>query len=322
VTTSFISNTHVSHFQTGVQILGGTQEAFLTNVHVDAFYTAVVIVPNANTGQIYEVHLSNCTLSLGNDSDAQTSGVIIGTDGGLNTNVSAIFLDNCSVLGFENAGLEIDGGQNIVVTGGQYASNGQNPDSTPYIGAGIAITGGTQITISGADCSGISYYWKNVLETGSTTQPYGITVNNTASNVTIVGCNLRGNATNGIVVANEAEFFPTDIFIRDCNVSGYSSYGMAIKVLGGETSVEATDCAGYNDLGSGAVLQSTIPPPANPISNVSFSYFGPIAFYVKGAGAVTIDGVNTNLTDGGYTLGPGETASIAGTATHFLAVGK
>ncbi len=111
-------------------------------------------------------------------------------------------------------------------------------------------------------------------------------------------------------------------FIRGCDASSYSSYGAAIHVLSGETTIEVTDCAGYNDRGSNAVLQNTIPPPANPISNISFGYYGPIAFYVKGAGNVTIDGNNTNLTDGGYTLAPGESASIAGTATHFLAVGK
>ncbi len=319
----FISDTHVSDFQTGIQIVGGTYEAFLTNLRVDAYCTAVAIAPLSDTGTIYDVHFSNCTLSLENSSTAQSSGVTIGTAGGPNSNVAGIYFDNCAVQGFANAGLEIDNGQNIVVTGGQYASNGQNPNSTPYIGAGIAITEGTDITITGADCSGISYLWQNQINSGmSTPQPYGITVNNAASHVTIVGCNLTSNAINGAVVSNEAEFFPSNIFIRDCDASGYSSYGTAINIKAGETTVEVTDCVGYNDQGPNAVLQSTIPPPANPISNFSFGYFGPIAFYVKGAGDVTIDGVNTNLTDGGYTLGPGETASIAGTATHFLAVGK
>jgi hypothetical protein len=319
----FITDTHVSDFYTGIQIVGGTYEAFFANLRVDAYNTAVEIAPNTDTGTIYDVHFSNCTLSLADSSIKQSSGVTIGTAGGGNSNVAGIYFDNCAVQGFANAGLEIDGGQNIVVTGGQYASNGQNPTAAAYIGAGIAITGGVDITITGADCSGISYLWQNQINTGtSTPQPYGITVNNDASHVTIVGCNATGNATSGIVIVNEAESFPSNIFVRGCDCSGYSSYNTAVYVKPGETNVEVTDCAGYNDQGPNAVLQSTIPPPSNPISNVSFGYYGPIAFYVKGAGNVTIDGVNTNLTDGGYTLGPGETASIAGTASHFLAVGK
>ena len=324
--TCYVSDTHISHFQTGVRIVGGpTVETYFTNVHIDAWTTAVQIAPTANTGQIYEIHFSNCTFSLSNDSTTlASSGVTIGTDGGPNSNVAGIFFDNCSVFGFLNAGLEIDAGQNIVVTGGQYSSNGQNPSSTPYIGAGIAIRGGTEITIAGVDCSGISYYWQNVLKEGMTfvTQPYGITVNDLTSEVIIAGCNVTANATNGIVVSSEAQLFPSNILIRGCDASGYSSYGTAINIKPGETKVEVTDCAGYNDRGSQAVLQSTIPPPTNPISNVSFGYYGPIAFYVTGSGHVTIDGVDSNLTDGGYTLSPGETASSAGTATHFLAVGK
>jgi hypothetical protein len=116
------------------------------------------------------------------------------------------------------------------------------------------------------------------------------------------------------------------LYVRGCNFTQYGSSGPVYSSASGAV-VEITDCAGYNDLGM--VLQNTIPPPANPITNTSHwadvpqGWFGPITFYVQGAGNVTIDGNNTHLSDGGYTLSPGESASIAApTPAHFLAVGK
>jgi hypothetical protein len=323
----FVTDSHISDFSIGIMVAAGTYEAFLSNLRVDAYTTAVVIEPATDSGTIYDIHFSNCTLALANGSMAQSSGFTIGTGGGGNSNVAGIFLDHCSVLGFANAGLEIDSGENIVVTGGQYSSNGQNPSSTPFIGAGIAIIGGTKIIVSGANCTGISYLWQNQIDTGTpTTQPYGITINQISSYVTLVGCDVTGNATSGIVVANEADLFPSDIFIRGCNAAGYSKYGVAIDVKGGEVSVQVTDCAGYNDQGSLAVL-STGAPPSGAFSNVTFGYYGPIAFYAAPSTSgvpltITVDTVVTGLAFGGFTLGPGETAAITGTPAQFLVVGK
>lgn len=291
VMTCFITDTHVSDFQTGIQISDNAETVFFSNVRVEAWNTALAIAPSSSQSTIYDVHFSNCTLALESGSTARTSGITIGTGGGANSNVSSIFFDSCDVFGFANAGLEIDGGQDIVVTGGQYSSNGQNATASPYIGAGIAITGGNAITISGADCSGISNYWLKLNGTGSA-QPYGITINELSSNnptsdVTIIGCNVNGNATNGIVVANQPNLFPSNIYIRACDASGYSSYSAAIDVLSGESLVQATDCPGYNDrnqpLNGGAA-----PTSGTSASTCSTPYFGPSTVTFSNSSSLTV----------------------------------
>jgi hypothetical protein len=53
---------------------------------------------------------------------------------------------------------------------------------------------------------------------------------------------MTGNATNGIVVANAADLFPPNIFIRGCDASWYASYGAAIYVKPGKTACAPFSC--------------------------------------------------------------------------------
>ena len=95
-------------------------------------------------------------------------------------------------------------------------------------------------------------------------------------------------------------------------------------VVSGEMSgLEVTDCAGYNDLGN-TILYNATSAPSGAFSGITYGYYGPTAFYLAATGAtVTIDGQNTHLSSGGFTLAPGKTAQISsGTVTHFLIVGK
>ena len=153
-------------------------------------------------------------------------------------------------FGWGSAGIEIDGGENIVITGGQYSSNGQYSPNT-YLSAGIAITGGSQVTISGADCSGVNKYYNP----GSPAQPYGIAISNTVadvSNVIIDGCNVIANHTNGIIVAQLGSFTFDNIYYFQLQRRRISSYSSAINISGASTdltNVHVTNCAGYNDAG-------------------------------------------------------------------------
>ncbi len=290
----YITNCHISYFTTGIWVLGGGSNLthlYCSNLFCESWTTSLLIQPISG-GTIYQVFCDDCAFSKETAStDSTATGVIIDTNGGENSNVSDIFLNNCMCYHWNGPGVKINAGQSIVITGGRYGSNAIAQGMTTS--GGIAITGtAANVTISGADLSGLV----TSPSPGYATQPYALSITAVVGGLYVRGCNLTGNTSGPL----------------------YTS--------GAGTQIEITDCAGYNDLGT--VLQNTIPPPTNPISNTSRwtnapnGWFGPIAFYVQGAGNVTIDGNNTHLTDGGYTLSPGETASIAGTAAHFLAIGK
>ena len=56
----------------------------------------------------------------------------------------------------------------------------------------------------------------------------------------------------------------------------------------------------------------TSTPPAGTFNGVSVDgYYGPTVFYVTER-SVTIDGNATDLSSGGFTLAPGETAQLGG----------
>lgn len=96
-----------------------------------------------------------------------------------------------------------------------------------------------------------------------------------------------------------------------------------VTVSGTVTNLEITDCAGYND--QKALLANTTTAPSGSFSGLTYSYYGPTAFYLAStmSTTVTIDSQSTHLTAGGFTLAPGESAQIAsGTIVHFLMVGK
>jgi hypothetical protein len=233
------------------------------------------------------------------------------------------------VYGFGAAGIEIDSGQNIVISGGQYSSNGQSPpDGQAYLAAGIEVLGGEDITITGADCSGVNGAWSSVVA-GATEQAYGIAVGEGASDVLIVGCNLTGNLTNGLYVFELDEVTPFNVYVRDCDATGYSAWNVAINIASTATLVQVTNCAGYND--QHVTLTTTPPVSGVTFYPYSFGYRGPIEFYtIQPTGAtitaIEIDGTNVQLKSGSFLLVPGESASISWTPTiltiNFVAIGK
>ncbi|MGA8474900.1 MAG: hypothetical protein WB681_07500 [Candidatus Cybelea sp.] len=291
---AFITNTHISDFTIGIEVQGGGPyplRSYVSNVVCESWTYGVKIVPTSDAGRISQMFFRDCVFAREDDStDTTSTGVYIDTDGGANAHVSDIFFDNCMCYQWNGPGIQINAGQNIVITGGRY---GSNATSMPTSG-GIAITGTpTNVTITGADFSPTV---PNPAGGTYGTQPYAFS----------------------ITAAVEG------LYVRGCNLTGYGIPPVPIYAYTTALDVEVTDCAGYNDLGM--VLQTT--PRTGAFSNTSAwtnapnGWFGPVAFYVMGTGYVSFGTNSTLLTQGEFTLSPGQTASVGGTIAHFLAIGK
>ena len=185
---------------------------------------------------------------------------------------------------------------------------------------GIVVNAASDVVISGCDLSSNA-----VGGSGA-----GVQVNAGATNVVIDSCDVTNNGMNGIqVVATSGAV--TGVYIRNCNASGYSSYNVAIYVDATGTNastVEITNCAGYNDRGKVFIPAITSGTTFYPYS---LGYWGPVEFYIaKGSAAVissiTVDGTVIPLLTGSILLVPGESASISWTPTMFgidiIATGK
>jgi hypothetical protein len=326
--TSYVRDTHISEFWTGIEIASGTQDAFFTNLRIDANSQAVVFNPGTD-GNINGVFFSNCAFSLVEGSTQQTSGVQIMNVAG--ARIASIFFDNCVSYGWENAGIEIDAGQNIVITGGQYSSNGQKPEAS-RLGAGIAITSSSvsNVTISAVDCTGVYNLWAEKESPPPITQPCAIVISGGPSDVIVSGCNLKGNANGGIIVTGASGEVTTNIFISDCDVAGYEDYATAIAISGTLANVQVRDCPGYND----TVPQLSVILPSGWFSGSTFSYYGPTTFFVSGVGVSDVQLANndlgtgytdTKLSSGAFRLEPNEWVQVVvhiGEIVNFVIVGN
>jgi hypothetical protein len=297
VSTSYVESTHINHFYYGIQVGAGGVDAFFNDVRIDAYHMAVYFNPG-NGGTANNFFFNNCTFAIGDNSSDQTAGVYVDTSGGSGSNVASIFFNNCMAYGWLNAGIQINAGQNIVISGGQYSGNGSNPSTT--VGAGILITGGAQITITGADCSGQAQIIFGAI------QPYGIA--NIGGAASVSNCNLTYNG-NGPIFASA----PLAFKVTDCR--GYNDMGTVVS-----TAAPA----------SGAAFNGTT-SPYNYYGPITFYVSSAPNATVTG---VSISGTSTGLNSGGtFTLSPGlaptgftVTASITWTHTgphtpNFLMIG-
>lgn len=309
-----IAETHITDFYVGINLEGtgteGLNAVYVSDVVINAVQNAALIEPRGATDHINDVHFTGCTFAATNYANTLKpgmSGVLISVPSGASaSNVASIYFTGCSAYGWGNAGIEIDAGKNIVISSGQYSSNAQSP-TDPSLGAGIVVAGGSRVTIVGADCSGVSELWKNTVPSPPA-QKYGISLYPTVgsvTNVTASGCNLNYNQTSGLLVAASGSVLPTHVFVRGCDVSQYSSYSSAISVASSLTNaqdLEVTDCSGYND--QAPTLFGPASPPLATFYNTTFSYYGPITFYVWGAAAATIKvaALVTGLQSGSFNL--------------------
>ncbi len=288
---AYLTNLNISEFDTGIAVTGSSANllhAFISNVHCEANVNAVTIQPAAATPNINQVFFSNCDFARTSDSSYVDAGVLISLPNG--GTISDVFFNNCMSHDWAGPGIQVDAGQDIVINGGRYGMNATASSMTTS--GAIAITGAaTRVSIVGADCSGVipSYHSQPPADGP---QPHGISVTGAVTDMAVRGCNLTNNPSGALYV-------PT-----------------------ANTDLRATDCAGYNDQATPLVNGL---PPLNEFSNISLSYYGPIAFYVWGTGvsSVKINGVVTSLTSGGFTLSQGEAALINYSGSpSCLVVGK
>jgi hypothetical protein len=233
-------------------------------------------------------------------------------------------------------GIYITAGIDIQIAGANCSGNGTA--GIRMLGAGLSDIQNVQILATSCQNSVL----------GETSQDYGIHISG-ASKVLIDACDLSENAlyavyieiaknvllsacdvnssvsgAKGVGLTNTSGIASQYIFVRGCNGSIYTSVSDFITVTGNFTSVEVTDCAGYNDLHH-PVVAGSASAPSGTFSGHSNGYYGPTVFYLAGSAAttVTIDSASTHLTSGGFTLSPSETASIAaGTVTWFVMIGQ
>jgi Right handed beta helix region len=344
-----VVNTRIDSFREGV-VMSATAAVihlFFENVSVftvpypeGAEYPlapALLIVPQAGAS-VTEATFVGCEFSpaAGSAGDSEGPGISIDTSsGGI---IDQIRFVSCYSCMWPGAGMQINGGTNIEILGGYYSCNGGSPSPPISLSAGIVITAGasevTGVRIVGAACNNSIY---NALESlpgpQPPTQQYGIYVENenwSISNVLIDSCDLSGNLSYGAgVTATATSEGPgvADLFIRACNLTSNGTGALGVT---GTATIEVTDCAGYNDQ---ARVWTVAPASTATIANYIYGYYGPVAFYVTGNAnatvhSITIDGHTTALVSGGFTLGPGEFASIdwttmvPGSSPNFLMVGK
>jgi hypothetical protein len=300
----FVTNAQMSEFDTGIHIQGGgpnLHKCFFSNVHCESAVHAVYIFPETSTGTIYQVFFDNCLFFQTHESTSATAGVYIDTNGGPSTNVSDIFFSNCMCHDWAGPGIQINSGQDIVVTGGRYGSNARI--SSMGTSGGIAVTGpAVRVSITGADCSGLIPPY-NSQPPGPNLQAYGISVTGGGLNVLdmqVTACNLQNNKNGPLYVPPGSSTLDLRVF----------------------------NCSGYNDQAS--PVTTTAPISNTPFSGKTHNYFGPVVFYVTGTSVsqITIYAVVTGLTSGSFTLTPltlpGSTqASITygGVPPRFLMIG-
>jgi hypothetical protein len=279
--TIYVPNTHISDFDIGINIQGGgvnLLHALFSNVSCQSNVSAVIIQPATDSGQIYQVFFVNCVFARDQYATSVTPGVYIDTNGGPNANVSDIFFSNCMVHDWAGPGIQINAGQDIVISGGRFGQNAT--DATMTTSGAIAVTGAAaRVSIIGANCSGkVPSY--NSQPPATDQQPYGISVTGAVSDMEVRGCNLTNTKTGAL-------YTPTT--------------GIDLRV---------TESPGYNDQAT-AVLNGT--PPAVPFTNISLGYYGPIQVNLWGAGVVSIElgSVATAFTAGSFALGHGARMTVA-----------
>lgn len=329
-----VMNVRLEGFSEGINITPGAAISGGQNTLKHHFGNVTVFTynPSGPTGpaltiqpqgpqNVSEIVFAECTFEPSQSGVSAGPGVYI-DQGAYGATVTDIRFVSCRATRWTGPGIEIATGSNIEITGGFYSGNA--PSGSPS--GGISITGpASAIRIVGAACIGSYPYIINYgSPMESPLQQVGIYIAGAgASNVIIDHCDLTGNSQHAVLIA-AGGLSVSSVFIRSCNAGGYGTLpSNAIVVVGEVSDIQITDCAGYND--KAATLSTSA--PSGTFSNISFGYYGPIAFYAAPASggtplSITIDGVVTGLTSGGFTLSPGESAGITGTPSKFLAVGK
>jgi hypothetical protein len=314
------------------------------------------IQPATSQQNVAQVVFQGCTFEMGDQATPTTGGPGILVDGRNASTVDSVRFVSCYSCRWPGPGLAVQGGAtNVEVLGGMFAGNKYGTITTQSYG--IYLSDCTGVRVIGAACIGKYQFVKitgppvssptqavgiyvdslasDVIIDGCDTRKSsdkGIYVNEGASDVIIDGCDVRNDNTNFGIVVDGTLGAVTRVFIRNCNATGYVHYYTAISVLGAVSNVstvQITDCAGYND--QGALLHSLIPTSGVTFYSYTYGYFGPVEFYTAPQAAtissISVDGNITRLTMGSFLLVPGEDAAISWTpigvfVPSFYMIGK
>jgi hypothetical protein len=295
---AYVANMQIYSFDIGIKILGAgvnLLHGFFSNIHCESNINAVLIQPLDSNGKAYQVFFDDCVFARCQNAPAISAGVLIDPNGG---SISDIFFNNCMCHSWAGPGMQIMGGQDIVVTGGRYGSNAT--DASMATSGGIAVTGSAvRVSIVGADCSGqIPSYQSQ--PPGSAVQPYGISVTGTVTGMQVAACNLTNNGTGPLYAPTNG----TDLWV--------------------------TDCRGYND--QVKQLTTFLPATGARFNGGTYGYYGPSTFYITSgasaikvsySGSTSVTGITTGLTSGAFRLDPGEWGEIdySGVIGSFVLVG-
>jgi hypothetical protein len=325
----------IDSFQNGVYIAPGYAGAAVRHTFTACtVYTgtdgnqemgsAVYIKPLLSSTAVSQIVFEGCYFEFGDQAAPTTDvpGVLIDASAGPIDNIRFI---SCHSLQWSGPGLQINGGYsrdgfvfptNIEILGGMYAGNlyshGGYTSVHPY---GIWVGTSTGVRIIGASCIGVELGYS---PTPTNQQAIGIVVEGGASDVVIDACDVTGNSDNGILVDATASAV-AGVYIRNCNATGYSpaTDGVLVATSGTNAdSVQITDVAGYNDLGtevSGSAISVTL---GTPFYAYQYGYYGPVTFYVASNAVilgVLVGGHTLPLKFGTFILAPGVSGKITGT---------
>ncbi|MBV9233940.1 MAG: hypothetical protein JO030_07855 [Candidatus Eremiobacteraeota bacterium] len=304
-----VVNTRIESFQQGIAITSPVLyclHLFFENVSVFTYNAsesstlgAALLIQPSGRGSVLRAVFVGCQFgSTENQTNYTGPGIFIDQS---NTSgvIDQIRFVSCWSSGWTGNGMQINGNVgNVEILGGYYSCNGQGPFApTTPIGIYLSSSGSAApfgVRIVGAACNNSVYSNEGAGGYLPTTQKVGISLPSGAKNVFVRQCDLTGNRTAGLQAASP------------------------------DKTVQVIDCAGYND--QATPLASTAPPPNQTFYSYTYNnYAGPAAFYVSGGSAVKviIDGIDTGVSQGGFTLGPGESALLKySSAPEFTMVGK
>ena len=151
----------------GNPLNSGSQEAVVTNVHCQAYVTAVYIQPAGDTGQIFDVKVSDSFLIKSQNSLDGHAIAYVDTNLGANADVSGVEFVNCTIYSNVTTssphtgdpkngqyGLQLNAGDKVRVIGGSISNMGTRGTPQTDGTANIAITGAVgEVIINGVDLS-------------------------------------------------------------------------------------------------------------------------------------------------------------------------
>ena len=274
-----ISDHHISDWQWGIAISstkGAARYTQMNCLEVETYSTCLTIGPtgtSANTSWAWGVKAQQCHFQKGNG-NADGTPVMLITTGPTGTTTSAsnqyvndIEMNNCtfqgssapSVTGASNPAtsgnvVEIRGGQQIRIIGGQISNGGPNG------GAGILFSG------PAADCQII----------GVSLAPSYVNTNNPGA---------PQSQQYAINVSTTAQPLVGPVIVESCNMQGY---GTPVNVVAGSlnapSSLQIVNCPGYNDLNT--VVTSALPSGGSGTFDSGFlhGYYGPTTLCIAGTG--------------------------------------